>query len=79
MSSLLLEGERVAEQNVTGWPSPEADAHGCPTLDRVITRAWEGLATRVSVPCPACGGTMAPRHAAGAVVGACRDCGAHLS
>ena len=52
-----------------------------PTLDELITSVWEGLLADETAGCPACGGAMVPRYAAGAsaVGGACRDCGTQLS
>jgi hypothetical protein len=64
---------------------PSAPASG-PTLEELISGVWEGLLTGIVVSCPACGGELAPRHAAGAVVdaadgagGECRDCGSTVS
>lgn len=54
---------------------------GGPTLDDVVSGAWEGLLTRHTAPCPLCGGALAPRYGAGhgPVGGRCRDCGTELS
>jgi hypothetical protein len=55
--------------------------HGGPTLEGVITGAWEGLVAHRGVGCPVCGGQMAPRYgASGAepVGGRCADCGSVL-
>jgi hypothetical protein len=51
-----------------------------PTLEQLISGAWEGLVARAAVACPACGGMMRPRYAAGAapVGGRCADCGSEL-
>ena len=51
-----------------------------PTLDQVITGAWNGLVAHGTVPCPVCGGSLAPRYGAGPapVGGRCRDCDSTL-
>ena len=51
-----------------------------PTLDDVISRAWEVLRAGVPAACPACGGELLPRESAGAgiVGGRCESCGATL-
>jgi hypothetical protein len=52
-----------------------------PTLDDVITRAWEVLRADVPAACPVCGGELIPRLSAGAGVvgGRCESCGTSLS
>ena len=47
------------------------------TLDELLVGVWVGLAAHHTVPCPACGGALAPRYGAGPgpVGGRCRDCG----
>jgi hypothetical protein len=57
------------------------DDPGGPTLDDVISRAWEVLRADVPAACPACGGELLPRESAGAGVvgGRCSSCGATLS
>ncbi len=67
-------------------PCPEArsrsraGAGGETTLERVISGAWEGLATRSAVICPVCAGVMFPRPdtARTVVVGRCGGCGSEL-
>jgi hypothetical protein len=54
-----------------------------PTLEDVLSGAWEGLAAHSSVACPACGeAEMRPRYAAsgggGVLGGRCSGCGATL-
>ena len=51
------------------------------TLDELLTRVWEGLATGRLAECPVCGGQLHPVYAAHArpVGGHCRDCGSRLS
>jgi hypothetical protein len=56
-------------------PRPAADAG--PTLDDVISRAWEVLGTGLPATCPACGGELEPRPSAGS--GAAGGRGAPLS
>jgi hypothetical protein len=58
------------------------DERGSPTLDDLLSGAWEGLAAATSATaCPVCGGELEPRWSAGAgiVGGRCRDCGSELS
>ena len=52
-----------------------------PTLDDVISRAWEVLRADVPAACPVCGGELIPRLSAGASVvgGRCESCGTSLS
>ena len=54
---------------------------GRPTLDDVMSSAWEGLSARATVPCPVCAGELAPLPArdGGAATGRCRNCGSELS
>jgi hypothetical protein len=67
-------------------PDPHEDpkelpAGGGPTLDDVISGAWEGLAATRTAPCPICSGTLVARFGSGpgTVAGRCRDCGSELS
>jgi hypothetical protein len=52
-----------------------------PTLDDVVSRAWEVLRVELPAACPVCGGELIPRASAGAGVvgGRCRSCGSTLS
>jgi hypothetical protein len=61
-------------------PRPEEGDTG-PTLDDVITRAWEVLRADVPATCPVCGGELVPRLSAGAGVvgGRCESCGSSLA
>jgi hypothetical protein len=45
------------------------------TLDDAVVGAWEGLAARVVVACPLCGGALRPHAAPDAVGGRCGGCG----
>jgi hypothetical protein len=47
-----------------------------PTLDDVISHAWEALGAQVAAACPVCGGEVEPHgYAAG---GRCTGCGSTL-
>ena len=46
------------------------------TLDELISSAWAGVAARVPVACPWCGGRMTPT---GPESGGCRSCASSLS
>jgi hypothetical protein len=52
-----------------------------PTLDDLLSAAWEGLREEALVDCPVCRGPMQPRPSAGAGVvgGRCGGCAAVLS
>jgi hypothetical protein len=56
------------------------DARGGPTLDDLLSAAWDGLAAHSSVTCPVCSGSMAPRYGSGPqpVGGRCKRCGSTL-
>ena len=58
-----------------------AEASGAPTLDALVSDAWEGLAELRRVACPVCGGEMVAAHAPGGrpIEGRCRDCATTLS
>jgi hypothetical protein len=45
-----------------------------PTLDDVMSRAWEGLVTGLPAACPVCEGEVVASYA-GSVHGSCRSCG----
>ena len=80
MSTLLTRGpgaRRLREGDCA--PRPGADAG--PTLDDVISRAWEVLGAGLPAACPACRGELAPRPSAGArsAGGRCESCGTTLS
>ncbi len=73
MAVMTLERDRVAQL----WQ----EEGGGPTLDDVLSSAWEGLTAASATACPVCEGEMVPRWSAGAGVvgGRCRDCGSELS
>ena len=54
---------------------------GAPSLDDVLTGAWEALAEGLVASCPICDGALEPRYGAGPapVAGRCRRCGSELS
>ena len=51
-----------------------------PTLEAVLSGAWEDLVAHRTATCPICHGAMAPRYGSGpsAVGGRCRDCGTEM-
>ncbi len=51
-----------------------------PTLEDVISGAWEELSAHRAATCPICDGVLHPRYGSGpsAVGGRCDDCGAEL-
>jgi hypothetical protein len=51
------------------------------TLDDLVVGVWEGLSAHRTVPCPACGGAMAPRYGSGPgpVGGRCGGCGTTIA
>jgi hypothetical protein len=53
---------------------------GGPTLEGLLSGAWEGLSARASVSCPICSGRMGLRSGSrpAPAVGRCDDCGAEL-
>jgi hypothetical protein len=56
-------------------------AGGGPTLDDVVSGAWEELTAHAVVECPVCEGELAPAYGAHArpIGGRCRRCGTTLS
>ncbi|MEN3313460.1 MAG: hypothetical protein V7645_2789 [Actinomycetota bacterium] len=80
MSALLTRSpapRRTREGDCRPRPEPESG----PTLDDVVSRAWEILRAGLPATCPACGDEFAPRPSAGAgiVGGRCQSCGTTLS
>ena len=51
-----------------------------PTLEALVTEAWDTVAAGAAAECPVCAGPMQPRWSAGAGVvgGRCEDCGTTL-
>jgi hypothetical protein len=46
-----------------------------PTLDDVMSRVWEGLATGLPAACPVCHGEVDPSTPGRPLAGRCRSCG----
>jgi hypothetical protein len=82
MTALTLDRPGVPRRE-TGEPAPSLfdDVGGEPTLDEVLSGAWEGLAAHQHVACPVCGGDMTPEYGAHArpIGGRCGSCQTHLS
>jgi hypothetical protein len=80
MSALLTPPRR---RDLMGDPHDHEDHRPVdgPTLDDVISRAWEVLRADVPASCPVCSGELIPRESAdGSVVGGrCESCGTSLS
>jgi hypothetical protein len=77
MSTLLTRGPGVGRVR-EGDCRPRLGSDAGPTLDDVISRAWEVLRAGLPATCPACGGELDPRPS-GAAGGRCESCGATLS
>jgi hypothetical protein len=82
VTALTLDRPRVPRRE-TGEPAPSLfdDVGGEPTLDEVLSGAWEGLAAHQHVACPVCAGEMTPEYAAHArpIGGRCQSCQTQLS
>lgn len=52
-----------------------------PTLEDLLSGAWEDLTAHRTAACPICDGAMTPRYGSGpsAVGGRCRSCGTELT
>jgi hypothetical protein len=61
-------------------PLPRLTPRERPTLEDVLTGAWEDLIAHRTATCPICAGAMEPRYGSGpsAVGGRCRDCKTEL-
>jgi len=79
--TLLDALDRPSILGPSGDDHHELPAGGGPTLDEVVSGAWEGLSATRTAPCPVCSGTLVARFGSGAgpVAGRCRDCGSELS
>lgn len=74
--------EGATARGLAGEPESLFDGPGGgPSLDDVLSSAWEGLAARAVVDCPLCGGELVPEYGSQArpVGGCCRRCGTRLS
>jgi hypothetical protein len=62
-------------------PTLHDEVGGEPTLDDLLSGAWEGLTAHKSVACPVCGDAMTPEYGVHAlpIGGGCRGCGSRLS
>jgi hypothetical protein len=80
MSALLTRPPTVRRMREGECPQRQIGDSG-PTLDDVITRAWEVLRADVPAACPVCGGELIPRPSAGSGVvgGRCDSCGTSLA
>jgi hypothetical protein len=65
-----LERATVAPDSARSTRAPLAG----PTLDDIMSRAWEGLVTGLPAACPVCEGEVVPSFA-GSVHGSCSSCG----
>jgi hypothetical protein len=56
-------------------------AGGGPTLDEVVSGAWEELTAQAVVECPVCEGELLPEYGSNArpIGGRCQGCGSTLS
>ena len=60
---------------------PQLTPREGPTLEDILSGAWEDLTAHRTATCPICDGAMAPRYGSGpsAVGGRCRECRAELT
>lgn len=76
--SALTYTRRAARRRGESCPAPSLPdgLGGEPTLDEVLSGAWEGLAAHRPVACPVCGEPMAPEYGAHArpIGGRCSGC-----
>jgi hypothetical protein len=79
--SALLTRSPAPRRTREGDCRPRPESESGPTLDDVVSRAWEILRAGLPATCPACGDELAPRPSAGAgiVGGRCQSCGTTLS
>jgi hypothetical protein len=81
--SALTDTRRSVRRRGAPCPSPNLldGLGGEPTLDEVLSGAWEGLAAHRPVACPVCGEQMAPAYGAHArpIGGHCAGCQSTLS
>jgi hypothetical protein len=80
MTAVLTRSSHRDHIHDDDWRPPTAPDAG-PTLDDVVSRAWEVLRVELPAACPVCGGELVPRASAGAGVvgGRCQSCGSTLS
>ncbi|MFP5364427.1 MAG: hypothetical protein ACLGI5_17045 [Thermoleophilia bacterium] len=60
---------------------PQPTPREGPTLEDILSGAWEDLIAHRTATCPICDGAMAPRYGSGpsAVGGRCRACRTELT
>ena len=77
MTAILTRSPERAHFDDEDWAPDDTG----PTLDDVVSRAWEVLRCELPAACPVCGGELLPRVSAGAGVvgGRCQSCGSTLS
>jgi hypothetical protein len=67
--------ERAETEAAEEWaPRTAGVSLAGPTLDDVVSRVWEGLATGLPAACPVCRGQLAP-SLGGQLSGKCAACG----
>jgi hypothetical protein len=81
MTALTLDRPGACRQGTEGAPSLFDTVGGEPTLDELVSGAWEGLAAHQHVACPVCGGDMTPEYGVHArpIGGRCGSCDTQLS
>ena len=82
MNTLTARPAIPAHRNPAGRPRSLFDgAGGGPTLDHLVSGAWEELTAHAVVECPLCDGELVPEYGSHAlpVAGRCRSCGTTLS
>ena len=79
--SALLTRSPAPRRTREGDCPPRSETEPGPTLDDVVSRAWEVLRAGLPAACPVCRDELAPRPSAGAgiVGGRCQSCGTTLS
>ena len=65
MSALLTRSPARSPHARGGLPAAVPTPEAGPTLDDVVSRAWEVLRAGLPAACPACGDELAPRPSAG--------------
>jgi hypothetical protein len=81
MSAVVLDRPEARRRAVgESAPSLFDDLGGEPTLDELLSGAWEGLVAHQHVACPVCGGDMKPEYGAHArpIGGRCGSCASEL-
>ncbi len=82
MSAVALERPRGhSRESGQAAPSLFDDVGGEPTLDEVLSGAWEGLVAHQHVACLVCGGDTTPAYGVHArpIGGRCQSCATELS